>query len=378
MRLFVSTRAVILASIREPVDVPAQAIFPECVAPHVAGMVEIEDVGAYLQAQRAEALRVIRWGAVGDVLMATVGADMLRRAYGLPVIIDADPKKYAGLEAEGVTFGAAHLRKRGPHRVVSLMLRLVFETDHYAKTDPFYWGIGRVRKTAYTGGVFFDAEDRSWKRFVGKEAVPVDAAPRWEIIRPTTASRERAHELLAARGMTKDRRSRPLLAVNGASANSRFRTPAPALVEAAVRAMVAAGYDVVMADGRIYPWARDPALAPHVLEVPKTNVGEAVALHEQADAAVTPDSGSLWFAHAARVPVVYWEGVSDHERIMEDFPLGPAGYRVVRQAAKVGCRPCGEYAAECGWRAACQTDPPADWFAAETVDGVKALVGAPV
>lgn len=375
--LFTGPRAVRVSSFRGGFDVPAFSVCHAGLLPSRYG-VPIEDFGALLRETGATEIRVVRWGCVGDVLMAAVGAHMIARAYGLPVAVVCDPK-IAGKRwtAEGVRLGPPSPRVAGA-RPLSLVMDRVYETDHKPEGDPLRWGVNRVRMTAHFAGIVRD-DAVGWAVRRGSALEPLaESAPRWDIVRPTVMALTAAVAKLDARRWARDTRTRPLAVVNGASANSEHRSVLPENVEAAVRALVADGFLVVMADGRRHPWI-DKALSESVMSTEGSDIGEALAYYREADVAVSTDSGSLWFAHAAARPLVYWEGVSDYARVLSDFPLGPDGFRVVRQAESVGCKPCGEASDACGHRLTCQRGLDREWFVRETVGHARALiVGAAV
>lgn len=288
-------------------------------------------------------LTLRRWGALGDLVMFRAACSAFRRARPDLKFILKCQKNYMGLFiadplwrrlwAIGEGFAPG---KDGVGREFNL--DRVVEADHHDRGD-----VDRVTLFLET---LMDAK---------LEVLPDD----WVINVPSNISKY-VDMWMQTTGLA--RATRPIVALQVRGSGPQKTVPQEQLRRLAAELNKRCEVVLIESDPS-HVWA-----APGVHCMVGRDPLHAVALLRRCHLCITPDSGVLWLAHAAKCPVLIFMGPRAAATRTNRHPLGPSAARAVQLNdlvvlnGKTGCPPCLEKAKACNLRYSCIREQPDDIF----------------
>lgn len=277
---------------------------------------------------------VRRWGAMGDLLMFRAAvAGFARLNPGWTFWLRCQ-ERFAGLfAADGLWKGIWSIGHPAPAGVGGLPT-MMFE--HIAERDHTYDHKHRV-------GLFMDAiaghqyelKREDW--LIPVDRAVIDYVERW----------------VRTNGLASEGRERPVVAVQ-IRGSGKMKT-LPTNVMRRLIKEVTADYDVVVVEEDLR-FASEFAM-DGVFSMPNRDALHAIELMKHCDAAITMDSGAMWMAHCAAIPLLAILGPNRPE---QRISMHTAAADAVCLNEIIDCPVCFEQATACNKRYDCMRNQP-DW-----------------
>lgn len=210
--------------------------------------------------------------------------------------------------------------------------------------------------------------DRTWYKLLGRQRTDFpNLKAEFPFVVPE-AVRQRAWQWFSDAKLDPSSRTAPVIGVALSARSTTARTPNTDLTRVVCETLVGRGAHVVFVEAEAPGWARGPSYHHW-----KTDIQEAVAVFRLLDAAITPDSGSMWLAHCGATPLVYWGGSTPGTVKCAHHPLWPTGVKLIQTNDWIGCPSCYEFAEACGYKYTCLKTPDPERFVRESVEAALFL-----
>ena len=293
-------------------------------------------------------LLVRRFGALGDLIMLRAVMGAMRKAFPMFFYgLQCQPRHVGIFKHDPLWLEVVGDNTRARHDYLGeLYMDGVVEVDH----------TGEEESRTHRVNLF-------WRHLVKDFEQNIVRELDWDI--PLGAdSYEFAETWLAERGLMREQRVRPLVALQVKGSGPVKTLPLPE-IKNLLNMLVQRDFDVILIDQQSHPELLTER--GRIFEVPGRTVLEVTALMKYLDTVLCMDSGVLWLAHIAKVPTLLFLGPTRPEERISMHPLYEEGlaaavrmneYVTVPPRKTPGCQSCFENAKECGYKYLCMNSVP--------------------